>query len=104
MSDKRTGYEVAVIGMAGKFAGADSIEAYWNNLINGVESVTVFSDEDLAEAGVEPEIYKSENYIRSKGLLKGAEYFDADFFDYKYDEAKIMDPQVRLLHELRSGK
>jgi acyl transferase domain-containing protein len=42
-----TGLEIAVIGMAGKFPGAKDIDEFWENLKNGVESVTVFSDEEL---------------------------------------------------------
>ncbi|HKC12182.1 MAG TPA: beta-ketoacyl synthase N-terminal-like domain-containing protein, partial [Vicinamibacteria bacterium] len=43
--------EVAVIGMACRFPGADSVEAFWQNLRDGVESVSFFSDEELLQAG-----------------------------------------------------
>ena len=32
--------DIAVIGMACRFPGADNYDEYWNNLINGVDSVT----------------------------------------------------------------
>jgi acyl transferase domain-containing protein len=39
-----SGSEIAIIGMAGRFPGARDIEAFWNNLRDGVESVTFFKD------------------------------------------------------------
>ena len=36
---KRTGLEVAVIGMAGRFPGARNLDEFWNNLKNSIESV-----------------------------------------------------------------
>ena len=34
---------IAVIGMAGKFPGADSVSAFWRNLRGGVESIVDLS-------------------------------------------------------------
>ena len=47
---KTTGFEIAVIGMAGGFPGARNINEYWSNLKNGVESISFLSDEELKEA------------------------------------------------------
>ena len=46
-----TGMEIAVIGMAGRFPGANNVDAFWDNLKNGIESVCYYSDEELSEAG-----------------------------------------------------
>jgi acyl transferase domain-containing protein len=100
MSKTETGYEIAVIGMAAKFPKARNIDAFWDNLVKGVGSVSFFTDEELRETGIEPTVYNEKNYIRAKAYLEDAEYFDAGFFDYAPDEARIMDPQVRLLHEV----
>ena len=35
--------DVAVIGMSGRFPGADGVEAFWRNLREGVESITFFT-------------------------------------------------------------
>ena len=43
--------DIAVVGMAGRFAGARSIDEYWNNLRNGVESLSTFTEAELAAAG-----------------------------------------------------
>lgn len=99
MSKPGTGYEIAVIGMAGRFPKARNIHEYWNNLVNGVGSVVFFTDEELETAGIDPSLYRDKSYVRAKAYLEDAENFDADFFDYARDEARIMDPQVRLLHE-----
>ncbi|HEX6291019.1 MAG TPA: amino acid adenylation domain-containing protein, partial [Herpetosiphonaceae bacterium] len=39
--------DIAIIGMSGRFPGASSVEAFWENLRSGVESITVFSDDEL---------------------------------------------------------
>ena len=41
---------IAVIGMAGRFPGAPTIEAFWDNLRRGVESITHFPPEELEDA------------------------------------------------------
>ncbi|MCP5105695.1 MAG: amino acid adenylation domain-containing protein, partial [bacterium] len=94
-----TGAGIAVIGMAGRFPGAENIEQFWWNLKNGVESITFFSPRELAEVGIEPQLLQSPNYIGAKGVIEAIEYFDAPFFDYTTPEAELMDPQVRLFHE-----
>ena len=47
---------VGIVGVAGRFPGADSVEALWSNLVNGVESIRRFSAEELIAMGVEREI------------------------------------------------
>lgn len=94
-----TGLEIAVIGMSGRFPGAAQLEEFWDNLKNGVESITYFSDAELTTAGVDPEWVKRPDYVKAKGVLKNAEYFDASFFDYAPKDAEIMDPQIRIFHE-----
>jgi iturin family lipopeptide synthetase A len=93
------GFEIAVIGMAGRFPGAGHIEEFWSNLKKGLESISFFTDKELAEAGIEPELLKMDNYVKAKGVLEDIEYFDAAFFGYTPKEAERMDPQMRILHE-----
>ena len=94
-----TGLEIAVIGMAGRFPGAGTIKEFWDNLKNGVESITFFSDEELKHAGIGADLLNHPNYVKAKGMIKDVEYFDADFFEYSPADAKVMDPQMRLFHE-----
>lgn len=96
---EQTGLEVAVIGMAGRFPGAKNIQEFWDNLINGVETITFFSDSDLEEADVPKEMINNPNYIKAKGVLDDAEYFDANFFGYNPKDAQTLDPQARVFFE-----
>nr|WP_283809169.1 type I polyketide synthase [Tumebacillus amylolyticus] len=91
--------EIAVIGMSGKFPGANTLEGFWENLKQGVDSISRFSDEELIEAGVAPELIKRSNYVKAKGIVEDVEYFDAPFFSYSPREAEITDPQIRILQE-----
>jgi len=94
-----TGLEIAVIGMSGMFPGANDIHKFWENLKNGVESITFFSDEELLEAGIAPEMLKKPNYVKARGYIEDLQYFDASFFKYTPKEAVSMEPQLRLFHE-----
>jgi acyl transferase domain-containing protein/thioesterase domain-containing protein len=95
----QTGLEIAVIGMSGRFPGAKDIHTFWENIKNGVESITFFSDEELQEVGIAPEQLENPNYVKAKGYIEDLEYFDASFFKYTPNEAAVMDPQLRLFHE-----
>ncbi len=97
--NSETGSEIAVIGMAGRFPGAKNIDEFWENLKNGVESISFFSDAELKAARVEPDLIKNPDYIKAYGILEDIEYFDPVFFDYTSREAEIMDPQMRIFHE-----
>jgi polyketide synthase PksJ len=93
------GMDIAVIGMAGRFPGARNIDEFWDNLKNGKESITFFTDEELEALGVIPEHYNNPHYVKAKGVLENMNYFDSLFFDYSAREARLMGPQFRLLHE-----
>jgi phthiocerol/phenolphthiocerol synthesis type-I polyketide synthase E len=90
---------VAIIGMAGIFPGASSIEQFWKNISEGVESITFFSDSDL-DLSIDRAVRNLPNYIRARGVIPGAEMFDADFFRMSPREAEIMDPQQRIFLEI----
>ncbi len=94
-----TGLEIAIIGMAGRFPGARHLEEFWENLKNGVESISFFSDEELKECGISEEQLSDPRYVKAYGIIKNKEYFDSSFFGYTPKEAESMDPQVRLFHE-----
>ncbi|HSL82849.1 MAG TPA: beta-ketoacyl synthase N-terminal-like domain-containing protein [Thermoanaerobaculia bacterium] len=91
--------DVAIVGMAGRFPGARSVDELWANLAAGVESVTVFSDEELLAAGVPPELLADPAYVRAGAVLDGVDLFDAPLFGYSPREAEVMDPQHRIFLE-----
>ena len=94
-----TGLEVAVIGMAGRFPGAENIDQLWSNLLNEVESISQLTDDELLEMGITKEVFTDKNYVKARGIFPNLEYFDSDFFHYTPGDARIMDPQVRAMHE-----
>ncbi|MFE9303277.1 beta-ketoacyl synthase N-terminal-like domain-containing protein [Streptomyces sp. NPDC006856] len=87
---------VAVVGMAGRFPGASSTGELWQGLLDGVESVRRFSDEEMAEAGVSPQRIASSSRVPRGADLADADLFDAGFFGVTQRDARLMDPQHRV--------
>jgi acyl transferase domain-containing protein len=90
---------IAIVGMTGRFPGAETLEHYWDNLRNGVESITFFNDAELSAAGVDPELVRNPRFVRARGVMPGADLFDAVFFGINPHEAQLMDPQQRVFLE-----
>ena len=95
MDDSSFDTDIAVVGMAGRFAGARNISEYWNNLRNGVESLTRFTEAELLASGVDPAELADPNYVPVGAVMPDMEMFDAKFFGFSPREASIMDPQHR---------
>src|SRR5258708_2314508 len=94
-----SGYDIAVIGMAGRFPGAPNLAAFWRNLCDGVESVRFFSDDELRQAGIPEEHLRDSPYVKAGSPIADADKFDARFFGFNPKDAAIMDPQHRLFLE-----
>lgn len=90
---------IAIIGMACKFPGANTVEQLWNNLVEGKESVTFFKNEEL-DPSVNDEQRNDPSYIKARGIINGAENFDAAFFGINPKVADLTDPQHRILLQL----
>jgi acyl transferase domain-containing protein/acyl carrier protein len=90
---------IAIIGMAGRFPGANNLDEFWRNLCEGKESISVFSRQELEEGGVETALLDSPEYVRARGILTDVEMFDAAFFGFSGREAQLMEPQHRLFLE-----
>src|SRR5689334_18918538 len=93
------GSEIAICGMAARFPGAPTIDAFWRNLLGGVESIARFTEEDVVAAGEEADTAADPNYVRARPILEGVDLFDAGFFGFSPREAEVLDPQSRLLLE-----
>jgi amino acid adenylation domain-containing protein/FkbH-like protein len=89
---------IAIVGMAGRFPKARSLHEFWNNLCQGVEAVSFFSDAELADATSDAAHTKS-NYVKARAILENPELFDAAFFGMNPREAELTDPQHRLFLE-----
>jgi phthiocerol/phenolphthiocerol synthesis type-I polyketide synthase E len=90
---------IAVVGLAGRVPGASSVEAFWANQRDGIESVTALSEAELRDSGVDPALLADADYVRAAGVIDDADRFDAAFFGYSPREAETMDPQQRLFLE-----
>ena len=98
--DADRGYDIAVIGLAGRFPGAGYIEAFWQNLTQGVESIRFFSREEMEAAGVDSKLLDHPHYVNAGGHLENADLFDSNFFGFYPREADILDPQHRIFLEV----
>jgi acyl transferase domain-containing protein/acyl carrier protein len=90
---------IAIIGVAGRFPGAPSVEQLWSNLCEGLESVTFFTDEELLAAGVPRSQLDDPRYVKAGAVLEDIDQFDAELFGFSPREAEVMDPQHKLFLE-----
>jgi len=97
--EDRIDLEIAVVGMAGRFPGAASVDAFWQNLRAGVESIRDLSDDDLRAAGVAGDLLGDARFVRRAADLSDIDRFDAPLFGFTPREAELMDPQFRAFLE-----
>jgi amino acid adenylation domain-containing protein len=90
---------IAIVGMAGRFPGAESVDRFWQNLCDGVESHTVFRLEEL-DPSIPAELRNDPSYVPVRGIVDKADQFDAAFFGISPREAEVMDPQARVFLEV----
>ncbi len=96
MNDNLPSGAVAIIGMVGRFPGANDLETYWRNIRDGVETVTHFTEERLLAAGISPGIVQHPAYVKARGIVDDIDKFDPAFFGYSARDAVVMDPQQRM--------
>lgn len=92
--------DIAVVGMAGRFPQAPDLAAFWDNLREGRECISFFSDEALLKAGAPAHLLDDPRYVKAQGILDEAECFDPAFFDMNQGEAELIDPQQRLFLQI----
>ena len=90
---------VAVIGMSGRFPGADTIDELWKVLTEGRETIRSFSDEELHHS-ISDTAKNDPLYVKKRGTINGADTFDASFFGLNPKVAELMDPQQRIFLEI----
>lgn len=86
--------DIAVIGMACQFPnGADSLEHYWEKLLEGYDGIT-----DVPQERTQLKEFCEKNDLHIKGgFIENIDKMDAGFFGITPIEAKYLDPQQRLL-------
>jgi acyl transferase domain-containing protein len=90
---------IAVIAMQGRFPGAPTLERFWQNLLDGVESLRPFTDEEVKAAGIDESWTKMPGFVPAGTVLDDVELFDAPFFGFSARDAEIIDPQQRIFLE-----
>jgi polyketide synthase PksM/rhizoxin synthesis polyketide synthase/nonribosomal peptide synthetase RhiB len=90
--------DIAIVGMSGRFPGAATIDAFWSNIENGVDSVGPVPSSRWDHASVyDPKPGTAgKTQCPDGGFLDDVESFDPLFFNLSPNEATLMDPQQRL--------
>ena len=91
--------DIAIVGMACRFPGAANVTEFWRNLRAGRESITFFSPEELVAEGLPPDLVARRDYVKAAPMIGGIDRFDAKFFGYSVEEARLIDPQQRIFLE-----
>ena len=93
--------DIAVIGLTGRYPGANSIDEFWDVLREGKDCIT-----EIPEERWDHSLYFDENRnIPGKtnckwgGFLKEIDRFDPMFFNILPREAEVIDPMARLFLE-----
>ncbi|MEM9087127.1 MAG: beta-ketoacyl synthase N-terminal-like domain-containing protein [Cyanobacteria bacterium P01_F01_bin.53] len=90
---------IAIVGMAGRFPGADNLDEFWDLLKQGKSGIQMLSDDALIAAGVPESTFNQPNYVRAYASFPDPTGFDAQFFGYSPREAELIDPQHRVFLE-----
>ena len=98
MSDQFA-YDVAVVGLSGRFPGARNLNEFWDRLCEGAELVSFFSDDELLRRGADRAALDDPHYVKAEAVLDDVELFDASFFGFTPREASTLDPQHRIFLE-----
>ncbi|MFZ5750407.1 MAG: amino acid adenylation domain-containing protein [Pseudomonadota bacterium] len=89
---------IAIVGMAGRFPGAADVDALWRAMVEGRELITRFRPEDL---DYDPRASDpGAPWVLARGVMDGADLFDARHFGIPPREAERLDPQHRILLEV----
>lgn len=104
LPEAKTGYDktdkdIAVIGMAGRFPGADTIQDFWYHLRSAKETTRFFADNEL-DPSISNDLKNDPNYVKARGIINKADEFDAFFFGINAKLAELMDPQHRVFMEI----
>ena len=91
------GTDIAIIGMAGRFPGADDVDSFWRMLSEGREGITRFSRAELEAAGVPARMLDDPRYVPAHGVIPDVDLFDTGYFEFTPAEAAFIDPQHRIL-------
>ena len=92
---------IAVIGLSGRYPGAADLDAFWANLCQGRDAITLVPEErwDWRKFYSPDKTQEGRHYSKWGGFIQDADKFDPLFFNISPLEAESMDPQERLFLE-----
>jgi acyl transferase domain-containing protein/acyl carrier protein len=90
--------DIAIIGLAGRYPGADNLDAFWLNLQQGVDAIGEIPSErwDHSRYFDEDKDKEGKTYCKWGGFINGVDEFDPLYFNIAPREAELMEPQERL--------
>lgn len=93
--------DIAVIGISGRFPGANDLATFWDKLAAGIDCITeVPPDRWEMDKFYDPDnLNPAKTYCKWGGFIDGVDLFDPLFFNISPRDAEFMDPQERLLLE-----
>jgi polyketide synthase PksN len=95
---------IAIVGLAGRYPQAETLEAFWENLRLGrdcIETIPAERPDIAAKFRFRPgEPAQAHSYAHWGGFLRDVDRFDAAFFNISPKEAEILDPNERLFLEI----
>ncbi|KAJ1359666.1 hypothetical protein KIN20_018449 [Parelaphostrongylus tenuis] len=75
--------DIAIIACSGAFSGCENISELWRNLLNGTECIVRKETQE-------------DNFVDAAGIIEDIESFDYKFWKMTYDDASMLDPQLRV--------
>ncbi|WP_295808372.1 non-ribosomal peptide synthetase/type I polyketide synthase [uncultured Nitratireductor sp.] len=90
---------IAIVGMAGRFPGASSVDALWRMVREGRHAFRTFAPHEIEDA-YDDATRAAPDYVPSRPYLDDVGMFDAEFFGMYPREAAMLDPQFRLFLEI----
>ena len=91
--------QIAIVGMACRFPGAEDLSAFWRLLEAGENTITDGRQDGGAWQGVPGDPDAADPAYRMGSFIKGLDSFDPQFFRVSPKEAWTIDPLQRLLLE-----
>lgn len=89
--------DIAVIGLAGRYPGANNIDEFYQNLLDSRNNISSFPEDRWPNYDFG---FNVKDVYDHGGFIKGIELFDADFFNISTEQAMGLDPQTRHFIEV----
>ncbi|QHC23841.1 SDR family NAD(P)-dependent oxidoreductase [Streptomyces sp. GS7] len=91
-------HDIAVIGMAGRYPGADTLEEFWELLSEGRHSFEPVPESRWRHGDIyfDERDVDGKTVVRTGTFLRDVEAFDPRYFNISQRDAELLSPEVRL--------